>query len=191
MPLRQAGLSAASRVRARSATARTNNGESFNDSARYSFIPRSSANLRNRISTSNRISTWSQTKPMGCTNTPVWPARSQAGDRVLHCGTQPFAARHALALKGELPGADLRNLRRDQRRRLARLRLVGIAFGDGSLRHAVRGEQHRQRRPCCCAGAFQPVRSLSAKASISSGWSCHSSTKSMAKGAPAPNNTCL
>src|ERR1035438_8349996 len=46
-----------SRQRTKSATARMNSGESFNDSARYSFMPRSPANCRNRISTSNRIST--------------------------------------------------------------------------------------------------------------------------------------
>ena len=72
------------------------------------------------------------------------PASLKPSDGVLHCGTQPFAARHSLALESELPRADLRNLGRNQRRGLARLRLVGIAFCNGALRNAMRGEQYRQ-----------------------------------------------
>src|ERR1039458_2368205 len=56
------------------------------------------------------------------------------------------AARHSLALKSKAPRANLGDLRGHQRRGLARLRLVGIAFGNGALGNAVRREQDRQLR---------------------------------------------
>src|SRR5580704_5647351 len=82
------------------------------------------------------------------------PGLLKAGNRILHCGTKPFATRHALALKRELPRTDLGDTPGNQLRRLASLRFVGITFGNGTLGDTVCGKNHRQRRSMPLAGRF-------------------------------------
>mgnify|MGYP003694127743 CR=1 FL=1 len=64
--------------------------------------------------------------------------RFELEDRFLDGRAQPGSARHALALERELPffGLELPLRGRRVRRSPRALRLVGIAFGDGALRHA-------------------------------------------------------
>src|SRR5664279_816110 len=80
----------------------------------------------------------------------------QTHDGFFHGGTEPFAARHSLALESEAPRANFGALRGHQRRRLAGLRLVRIALGNGTLGNAVRREQHGQLRSVLSA-SFRPA----------------------------------
>src|SRR6266704_678266 len=64
--------------------------------------------------------------------------RFQIQNCLFYSGTDPRAARHALTLEGEDPVVRRKaGFLRDQRGRFFRLRFILIAFGDGSLGHAV------------------------------------------------------
>src|SRR5664279_2559482 len=80
----------------------------------------------------------------------------QTHDRLFHRGAKPFAARHSLALESEAPRANFGHPRSNQRSRLAGLRLVEIALGNGTLGNAMGREQHRQLRSVLNA-SFRPT----------------------------------
>src|SRR5664279_895911 len=80
----------------------------------------------------------------------------QTHDGLFDGGTEPFAARHSLALESEAPRANFGDLRGNQRRRLAGLRLVGIALGNGTQGNAMGREQHGQLRSVLRA-SFRPA----------------------------------
>ncbi len=88
---------------------------------------------------SQRISRWSETKPIGQTRTRSTPRAVQRVQLVEDVRAQPGLAGRARALKGERPGLEPGALG-DQPRGLEELVLVGIALVENPRRQAVRRE---------------------------------------------------
>ncbi len=98
---------------------------------------------------------------MGWRNTPLWPASCSLSNRVLHCGTQPFAARHALALEGE---AAMRRSREPAPRPALRSR-ASASRKDRLLQSCACGtlcavNSTGSGEPCSRAGLVQPAAQL-------------------------------
>src|SRR5581483_404285 len=78
----------------------------------------------------------------------------QVEDDFLHHWTKPGAAGGALALEGECPviHSERADVHGHKHRGFLCLLLVRVAVPDGSLGHAVRGEDDRQPATRFCAG---------------------------------------
>ncbi len=116
-------------------------GSSFSAGGRSRRIPSLSATPRALTSTSNRISTWSETKPTGTTTTSRTPRARKLGEMVAEIGACPRLGRATRGLVAPRPA--VRHRARpfgDQAGGLAALAVVGVAVRENALREAVCAE---------------------------------------------------
>src|ERR1700686_670033 len=79
----------------------------------------------------------------------------QSQNRALNRRTKPGPARHSLTLESKPPIAGRKGyFARHQHGGFLGLRLVGVTLGDGALRNAMSGENHRHAAGCLIASVL-------------------------------------